>query len=58
MAKYIKRTADDEDADCQRCDNNDVSDTFCMNCCGPNTGWRGYFRIEEVEEEDHGEIDE
>lgn len=38
--------ADDEEPQCQKCDNFEIPDTFCMNNCGGGHGWNGYQRTE------------
>lgn len=37
-------TADDEEPQCNRCDNRERPDTFCVNNCGGGHCWNGYER--------------
>lgn len=39
-------TADDEEPQCQKCDNLNAPDAFCINTCGGGHGWYGYQRTE------------
>ena len=50
MSRYIKYTADDEEANCGNCDHACDSDMWCMNNCGGANGWNGYVRTERQEE--------
>lgn len=49
MSRIIQYTADDEDPDCGRCDNQDGR-KICERC-GPEYGWGGYTRSELETEE-------
>ena len=43
--KYIIYTADDEEANCLRCDYA-TSNIYCDSFCGEKLGWDGYKRTE------------
>lgn len=48
--KYVIYNADDEEADCGRCDNCDVdSEYYCIHQCGAENGWNGYERTERID---------
>lgn len=44
--KYTKITADDEEANCIRCYNQDICKDGKL--CGPKFGWRLYVRYEPI----------
>lgn len=46
----VTYTADDEEPQCNRCDNLDNSDKFCMKNCGGANWWKGYIRTESMEQ--------
>ena len=43
---FISYTADDEDPNCGRCDNADMSCAWCEKNCGAEHWWSGYRRTE------------
>lgn len=47
MRDVIRFTADDEEPDCGRCDNQD--DQKCCEYCGPEYGWANYMRSDQEE---------
>ena len=41
--------ADNEEPDCMKCAHStDFSCETCCNCCGPEHGWAGYVRYEQI----------